>query len=83
MVEELNTLKLGFYDVMDVSSIPTKYYNVDYKYYEKHELGILSFVWWTDIIEDKYIHKFKRRNSNSSKKEYAMDKSWNKGISRL
>ena len=58
---------------------PPKPTNVDCKYYEKNGFEILSFVWWTDVIENKYIDKFKWRNSNSSKKEHAMDKSWNKG----
>jgi len=50
------------------------------EYYEKHGFEILSFMWRTNVIENKYINKFQWRNSNSSKKEHAMDESWNKGI---
>jgi len=58
---------------MDVSSISPKDYNVNCQYHEKYGVEILSFVWWTDVIENKYIDKFQWRNSNSSKKEHAVD----------
>jgi hypothetical protein len=61
--------------------LPTETHNVDNEDHEKHGVEILSFVWRANIIESKYVDKFQWRDSNSSKKEHAMDKSWNKGTS--